>query len=145
MRNHYHLVLETPTPTWWRGWLGGKAAIPLGSIIGTSSLRQMLAAMAGQLGEHHAGELRRESAEVKAERIVAEELKRLGWNAGDLASRRKSDPGKLGLAARLRQETTLTLKAIARRVQLGTSRSAHVRWHEWIKSSAATAESRSTK
>jgi hypothetical protein len=105
----------------------------------------MLEALEGKLGEHHSGELRRESAEVKAERIVAEELKRLGWNEGDLVIRRKSDPGKLGMGARLRLETTLTLKAIARRVQSGTSRSAHVRLHEWIKSAAATAESRSTK
>jgi len=107
--------------------------------------RQMLEAMEGKLGEHHSGELRRESAEFQAERIVAEELKRLGWNESDLVSRRKSDPGKLGMAARLRQETTLTLKAIARRVQLGTSRSAHVRLHEWIKSTAATAESNEIK
>jgi hypothetical protein len=71
--------------------------------------------------------------------------RRLGWNEGDLVSRHKSDPGKLGMGERLRHETTLTLKAIARRVQLGTSRSAPVRLHEWIKSTAATAESRPTK
>ena len=88
---------------------------------------------------------RKRRVEYAGALIVAEELKRLDWNEGDLASRRKSDPGKLGLAVRLRRETTLTLKAIARRVQLGTSRSAHVRLREGIKSSAATAESRSTK
>ena len=99
----------------------------------------------GKPGGPHSGELRRERAAAKAERIVAEELMRLGWNESDLSARRKSDPGKLGMAARLRHETTLSLKAIARRVQLGTSRSAQVRLHEWMKSSAVMAESRSTK
>jgi hypothetical protein len=36
----------------------------------------MLAQMEGKLGVHHSGELRRETAEAKAERIVAEELAR---------------------------------------------------------------------
>jgi hypothetical protein len=100
--------------------------------------RQMLEAMEGKLGEHHSGELRRETAEAKAERIVAEELSRQGWNESDLATRRKNDPGKLRIAARLRRETTLTIKAIASRVHLGSSRSAYVRLYEWIKSSEAT-------
>jgi hypothetical protein len=68
----------------------------------------------------------------------AGELLRLGWKESDLAARRKSDPGKLGMAARLRQETILSLKAIASRVQLGTSRSANVWLHEWMKSSERT-------
>ena len=113
-----------------RGWcLGGEAF-----------KRQMLEQMEGKLGEHHSGELRREAAEAKAERIVAEELSRLGWAESDLATRRKSDPGKLGMGARLRKETTLSHKAIARRVCLGTSRSASVRLHDWMKSSAATSQ-----
>lgn len=113
-----------------RGWcLGGR-----------EYKRQMLEAMEGRLGEHHSGELRRETAEAKAERIVAEEFSRQGWNESDLATRRKSDPGKLRIAARLRRETTLTIKAIASRVHLGSSRSAYVRLYEWIKSSEATVQ-----
>ena len=111
-----------------RGWCLG----------GGEYKRQMLEAMEGKLGEHHSGELRRETAKAKAERIVAEELSRQGWNENDLATRRKSDPGKLRIAARLRRETTLTIKAIASRVHLGSSRSAYVRLYEWIKSSEAT-------
>jgi hypothetical protein len=57
----------------------------------------------GELGEHHAGELRRESAELRAERIIAEELRRQGWTEADLGQRRKSDPVKLALGARLRR------------------------------------------
>ncbi len=111
-----------------RGWCLG----------GGEFRRRMLEAMEGKLGEHHSGELRRETAEAKAERIVAEELSRLGWQETDLATRRKSDPGKLKMAVRLRTETTFTIKAIASRVHLGSSRSAYVRLSEWIKSSEAT-------
>ena len=57
-----------------------------------------------------------------------------------LATRRQSDPGKPRIAARLRRETTLTIKAIASRVRLGSSRSGYVRLHEWIKSPEATAQ-----
>ena len=38
--------------------------------------RQMLERMQGKLGEQHAGDLRRESAAARAERIIAEELAR---------------------------------------------------------------------
>ena len=82
-----------------RGWcLGGEAF-----------RKEMLERMEGELGEHHLGELRRESAEVRAERIIAEELKREGRSEAELGERRKSDPFKLALAARLRRETTLTV------------------------------------
>jgi len=109
-----------------RGWCLGGAAFK----------GQMLETMEGKLGEHHSGQLRRETAEVKAERIVAEELRRLGWREPELSARRKSDPGKLALAARLRRETTLSLRAIAARVHLGTSKSANARLHQWMHQSA---------
>jgi len=41
--------------------------------------RELLPRMEGRLGEHHAGELHRASAEAKAERIIAEELERHNW------------------------------------------------------------------
>jgi len=98
--------------------------------------RQMLALTDGKLGEGHCGEVRRASAEVRAERIMGEELERLGWRREELAARRKGDPAKLAIAARLRKETTLTIKSIAARLYLGTSRSAHVRLHGWMGSDA---------
>ena len=73
--------------------------------------------------------MRRETAEAKAERLIAEELGRLGWGEADLVSRRKSDPAKLGVAAGLRRETTLPIKVIAARLHLGTSKSANIRLH----------------
>ena len=98
----------------------------------------MLEKMEGKLGEHHSGELRRETAEAKAKRIVAQELRRLGWKETELANRRKSDPAKLAIAARLRKETTLSIKSIAARVHLGTSKSANARLHTWLRQSAPT-------
>ena len=94
---------------------------------------EIAAHLEGNLGEHHSGELHRASAEAKADRIMAEELKRNGWAEADLAARRKNDPVKLEIAARLRRETTLPLKAIAQRVKLGTSKAANARLHDHMK------------
>jgi len=56
----------------------------------------------------------------KAQRLVRDELKKLGWQERGLKRRRKGDPGKIGIALRLRQETTMTLSWIAHRLQMGT-------------------------
>jgi hypothetical protein len=80
--------------------------------------------MDGKLGENHSGELHRETAEQKSNRILAEELSRRGWTESDLAARRRSDPDKLAIAVRLRNETTLPVKWIAARVQIGTAKGA---------------------
>src|SRR5207245_1086133 len=106
-----------------RGWCLG----------GEQFKNQMLEKMEGKLGDHHSGELRRETAQAKAERILSQELDRLGWKQSELADRPKSDPAKLAIAARLRKETTLPLKEIAARVHLGTSKSANTRLHHWMK------------
>jgi hypothetical protein len=47
-------------------------------------------------------------------------LCRLGWKEPELATRRKNDPVKLAIPARLRKETTLSIKSIATHAQLGT-------------------------
>jgi len=86
--------------------------------------QEMLDRIGGRLWEH---QLRRESAETKAKRIIAEEFRRLGWTQADLERRHKSDPEKLALSARLRAETTLTMKWIAARLRLGRRNSAHAR------------------
>ena len=83
--------------------------------------------MSGKLGEHPAGELRREIAEAKAERLIAEEVRRLGWARADLEQQNQSAPEKLELAARSRRETTLTIRAIARRLHWGSWKSATTR------------------
>jgi len=67
----------------------------------------------------------------RAERIIAEELqqRRLGWTEANLQTEPKNAPGKLDLAARLRRETTMTVKWIAARVNLGTSKNANGKLH----------------
>ena len=57
----------------------------------------------------------------ESSRIIAEELARRGWQESEWATRRRSDPGKLASAARLRSETPLPIKWIAARVQIGTA------------------------
>ena len=90
----------------------------------------MLEKLEPEMGENRPGELRLEVAEAKAERIIREELKRLGWKERNLIVRRKSDAGKLAIAGRLRRETTLTIGKIAHRLHLGSSKSANARIHE---------------
>jgi len=70
--------------------------------------------------------MRLEVAQAKAERIISEELRHLGRQETQLASRRKRDPSKLAIAVRLRKETTLSVKQIAARLHLGTPGSASV-------------------
>jgi putative transposase len=91
-----------------------------GWCLGDETFRkELLAQMAEQAGDSHYGEAKRESAQEKAQRIVAEELKRVGWEEADLLKHRKGDRRKVKLARRLRQETTMTLKWIADRLKMG--------------------------
>jgi REP element-mobilizing transposase RayT len=92
-----------------------------GWCIGSKAFRQeLLEQMSQRAGPEHYGRELRESAEEKANRITAEELSRLGWQEADLARRRKGDPGKITIAARLRSDTTMTLAWIAARLGMGT-------------------------
>ncbi|HEY2953593.1 MAG TPA: hypothetical protein VGK40_13470, partial [Verrucomicrobiae bacterium] len=96
-----------------RGWCLGPAEFKA----------RLLEQIEGKLGDHHSGELRLESAQAKGERIIGEELKGLKWSERDLRQRPKSDGAKLKLAARLRRETTLTIRQIAERLHLGSWKS----------------------
>jgi REP element-mobilizing transposase RayT len=59
-----------------------------GWCLGSEPFRaKLLEGMESRLGEHHAGCLRLETAVAKAGRIVAEELKRLDWQQGELVHR----------------------------------------------------------
>ena len=88
-------------------WLGGK-----------EFRQELLEAMRGRTGPRHGGEERRETEEAWAEQLLAEELKRRRWTALDLAQRRKGDAQKLRIARRLRQETTMTLNWMAKRLNM---------------------------
>jgi putative transposase len=92
-----------------------------GWCLGSAEFRQeLLASAAERVGPNHYGSDRRETGEQKAERIAKEETKRLGWQKSDLEGRRKGDPGKVAVPRLLRQETTMSLKWIAHRLQMGS-------------------------
>jgi len=59
---------------------------------------------------------RQESAEARGRKILAGELKRRQWTERELKERRKSDPEKLAMATRMRQETILPMRTIAQLV-----------------------------
>jgi REP element-mobilizing transposase RayT len=73
-------------------------------------------------------------------RIIAQELQRQGWQEADLLVRPKNDAVKLGIAARLRRETTLSTKAIAARVHLGSSKAANRSLHSYQRGPGATGD-----
>jgi hypothetical protein len=90
-------------------------------MLGSETFRQeLLAAAIERVGPSHYGAQRQESDRQKAERVVKEELGRLGWEEDDLGARRKGHRAKVMLARRLRQETTMSLKWIAQRLQMGS-------------------------
>jgi hypothetical protein len=96
-------------------------AVRRGWCLGDQIFRQeLLGRMQDRVGAEHYGEERRETAEARAERIVAEKLRRLGWREADLGRRAKGDAGKVALAARLRAETVMPVKWIAERLRMGT-------------------------
>jgi putative transposase len=92
-----------------RGWFFGPDALK----------EELLARAVEQVGPQHYGAERQASGEAKAERLVHQELAKLGWSETDLTERRKGDPGKVRIARRLRHETTMTLAWIARRLHMG--------------------------
>jgi REP element-mobilizing transposase RayT len=102
-----------------------------GWCLGNEQFREELLASAhGRLGEQHAGELRVESAEQKAQQIIGVELARRGWTRAELRERAKGDVEKVLMALRLRKETTVTLKWIAEHLAMGTSANVTNRlWH----------------
>ena len=161
MRNHFHLVLETPQPNLVFGmkWLLGvytkrfisPKGIPKDSeagrrefgwqmerrraeesganyeairgdwMVGSEAFRQeLLAAAVERVGPSHYGVERQETGLQKAERVVQEELERLGWDQEGLRARRKGHRAKVLLARRLREETTMSLKWIAQRLHMGS-------------------------
>jgi hypothetical protein len=59
-----------------------------------------------------------------------------------MKSRRKHDPDKRKIGARLRRETTLTIKANAARVCLGTSKAANAKLHRHMREGAKPRKSK---
>lgn len=91
-----------------------------GWCLGSEQFREELLAQVSELASPlHRGPEVSGSAVAKARRIVETELEGLGWTARDLQARRKGDRQKVRIAARLRQETTMTLAWIAEQLHMG--------------------------
>jgi hypothetical protein len=92
---------------------------------GPKGFREELLEMIGEKrGQQHDGEELRESDEQKAERLVGEKLRQLGWTEKELKQRRKGDLKKARMAAQLRQETTMGWSWITKRLAMGHWRTA---------------------
>ena len=92
-----------------RGWrLGGE-----------EFLTRLLDRLDGKVTENHQARERTETADAKAERIIQESLREMGWTEDDLRERRKCAREKVRIAQRLRAETTLSLKRVATRLNMG--------------------------
>ena len=96
-------------------------SIQRGWCLGSEEFRQeLLKAAVERVGANHCGSDRHEAGEQKAQRIVLAEMKHLGWEDADLHQRSIGDKGKVQAARRLRRETTMSLKWIAQRLQMGS-------------------------
>ncbi|HKW28518.1 MAG TPA: transposase [Verrucomicrobiae bacterium] len=96
-------------------------SIRRGWCLGTEAFRRELLAQAHtRAGENHQATIRRETTEEKARRLVQEELDKLHWTEADLIAHAKGDSCKVFIARRLRTETSVTMKWIARVLHMGT-------------------------
>jgi REP element-mobilizing transposase RayT len=99
---------------------GEYRAIRKGWFLGDAALREeLLAAASERVGANHYGSDRRETGEAKARRLIAATLTQIGWKVSDLKKVRKGAPEKVELARRLRKETTMSLKWIAKELEMG--------------------------
>jgi putative transposase len=94
-----------------------------GWVLGSDQFRQeLLEAVRVSNRESISGEEVRESEEQRAQRILREELARLGWAQRDLETRKKGDKRKVKIARRLRRETTMNWDWISTRLEAGVWR-----------------------
>jgi putative transposase len=107
-------------------------AIRHGWFFGDEALKkELLGQMSERMGTEHYGHERQESQAEKAERVVAEEMKRLRWMAETLEELAKGHPEKVKIAARLRQETLVTVAWIAARLRMGSVANVNTLLYHW--------------
>ena len=129
MRNHFHFVIETPSANLVAGMSQmearrrGKTQADHRQIrrgLGDDQFRKELLAVGKSAGCSHYGSERQERDQEKANRLVDEELRHLGWTEKELEQRPKGDKQKVETSRMLRQQTTMTLKWIAQRLHMGS-------------------------
>jgi hypothetical protein len=92
-----------------------------GWCLGSEEFRQeLLGQMHGRIGANHFGPERKESAEERGRRSVAEKLSDLGLTPVQLDALPAKATVKVELARRLRRETTLSLKWVAEQLGVGS-------------------------
>ena len=120
------------------------AQIRRGWCIGSPQYRQELLDRFGEVcGENQTKEIRLQSGRARAERIITQDLAALGWNETELKSRRKNDPPKLALAARLRNETTYHQRNRSAAL-LENSKERDTTLHRWMRNNPQRANQVST-
>jgi hypothetical protein len=91
-------------------------SIRRGWCVGSAEFREeLLAQVRGQVGPNHFDPGRREADEQHARRVIADFLKEAGMDRARLELLPGSSTAKLGLARRLRRETTMSLNAFCLR------------------------------
>ena len=89
-------------------------------VPGRSGIQSTVAGTDGRSDEPRSwGEEKWETAEQKAGRIVAENLRKRHWTEAELEQRSKTDATKVEIALRLRRETMMTLEWIAEGLRMG--------------------------
>lgn len=94
-----------------------------GWAFGSQEFRaELLAAVTATNGDCVRGDELVESEQQRAERILREELRKLGWTSRHLQDTPKNDPRKLRIARRLRDQTTMTWTWISTHLHTGVWR-----------------------
>jgi REP-associated tyrosine transposase len=83
-------------------------------------IKRLLDRIPGSISEHHHGRERKETDQQKAEAIICARLKKFGLEKRELGALGKSDRRKIALARELRSQTTMSLKWIAQRLEMGS-------------------------
>ena len=90
-------------------------------VLGSEQFRkELLAAASERVVLSHYGSERQETAVQKAERLLQEQMPKLGVQKKELRLGREGDQAKVALARSLRQQTTMSLRWIAARLQMGS-------------------------
>jgi REP element-mobilizing transposase RayT len=97
-----------------RGWFWGPKAFR----------EELLEKIQKNKGSERNGEELRESDEQRARRLIQRMLAEAGWEASALGATAKGDPVKAGIAARLREKTTMPWGWIAKELGMGHWRTA---------------------
>jgi len=117
-------VLELGMKACRREWEGKWKALRRGGYLGQASFWQKLEvwlakAVNGRRRESHSGAARQAHDEAAAERLALEGMKVFGIDAAGLAAMPRITPEKVVLAWWLRRRTTVSLRWVSERLQMG--------------------------